>query len=247
MEEDLLKKRIMELRKRADFSCYPVFTDFLTLSEVQCAKNVLNGCKFQFFGGIADCERVMLGIASEEAALSEQDFPITCLRISPKNRRFAEKLSHRDILGSVLGLGLERSVIGDIFLKDTDAYLFCCERMESFLSEQLTQVRHTQVSCERFSLSEIAIEREFKEFTRSVAAVRMDAIAAAAFHVSRSTAAADIPSGKLFLNGKEILSPSTIVKEGDVISYRGLGKVKLKTIGALTKKGRISVTFLQYQ
>lgn len=247
MEEELLKKRIMELRKRATFSSYTVFTDFLTLSEVQCAKTVLNGCNHMFFGGIADCERVMLGIASDEAEIDPQEFPISGIKISPKNSKFAETLSHRDILGSVLGLGLERYVIGDIFLKDNVAYLFCSDKIEPFLLDQLTQVRHTQVVCEHFLPSEGEFQREFKEITASVAAVRIDAIAAAAFHVSRSTAASDIPSGKVFLNGKEVSSPSVLVKEGDVISYRGQGKARLKTIGSMTKKGRISVTLEQYQ
>lgn len=247
MEDELLKKRIMELRKRAMFSNYIIFTDFMTLSEVACAKTVLNGCNHMFYGGADDCERVMLGIASEETEILPQNFPICGVKISPKSPKFAEKLSHRDILGSVLGLGLERFVIGDIFLKDNVAYLFCTEKIEQFLLEQLTQVRHTQVVCEPFSKEESGFEREFKSVSASVSALRIDAIVAACFPVSRSTAASDIPSGKIFLNGKEILSPSVQVKEGDVISYRGYGKARLKSVGSLTKKGRITVTLEQYQ
>lgn len=247
MEDELLKKRVMELRKRALFGGYAVFTDFLACSEIQCAKTVTSGSSHMFYGGSQDAERVMLGIAPEGVELLPEEFPIRCMKISPKNAKFSEHLTHRDILGSVLGLGIERGVVGDIYFKDADAYVFCHEKIMPFLLEHLTQVRHTKVSCTEVSLAKETFQREFQEFVRSVAALRLDAVAAAAFNVSRNTAAADIASGRLFLNGRETLSPSVTIKEEDVISYRGIGKARLKSVGALTRKGRISVTFEKYK
>jgi len=247
MEDTLLKKRILELRKRTDYAYQTEFTDFLTLSEIETAKSVLNGANYMFYGGMADAERQMLCIAPEDIEITPEQFPICGMRIVPKSLKFAENLSHRDVLGSVLGLGLERSVIGDIYLKDKEAYLLCVERITPFLEEQLTLVRHTKVACTRAKAEDNEFEQEFRVVERTVSANRIDAIAAAAFGISRSSTATAISSGKVFINGREITSPSVQVKEGDVISFRGEGKARLKELGGLTKKGRILITLERYQ
>lgn len=247
MDEPLLKKRISELRKRAEFSYCTEFTDFLTLSEIETAKSVLNGANYLFFGGVPDAERQMLCIAHSDMEISTEDFPIRGMRISPKSIKFATEFSHRDVLGSVLGLGLERNVIGDIFVKGKEAYLFCSEHIAEFLTEQLTQVRHTNVVCYIEEATEAEFKKEYHEFSRTVSAIRLDTVVAVAFGISRSSAATGISGGKVFINGRESLSASASVKEQDVISFRGLGKARLKEIGSLTKKGRISVILERYQ
>lgn len=243
----MLKKRVSELRKRADFSYQTEFTDFLTLGEIETAKSVLHGANHRFYGGLPDAERQMLCIAPEDVEITPELFPICGMRIIPKSLKFAENLSHRDVLGSVLGLGLERSVIGDIYVKDKEAYLLCSERIATFLEEQFTQVRHTKVSCTLAEAEENEFEREFRSIARTVSTNRIDAVAAAAFGISRSSTATAISGGRVFINGREISSPSIQVKEGDVISFRGEGKARLKEIGGLTKKGRISITLERYQ
>ena len=247
MDELLLKKRITELRKRVEFSYGTEFTDFLTLSEIETAKSVLSGSNYMFFGGYDDTERQMLCIASEDITITPEMFPITGIKIVPKNVKFSETFSHRDILGSVLGLGLERDVIGDIFVKEKEAFLLCVERIATFLTEHLEQVRHTNVLCRIEQTEDDSFKKEFQVFSRTVSAIRIDAVAAAAFGVSRSSAASAVSGGKIFLNGREITSPSASVKELDVLSFRGQGKARLKEIGNLTKKGRIVVTIERYQ
>ncbi len=247
MDEQLLKKRILELRKRAEFSYRTEFTDFLTLSEIDTAKTVLNGSNHWFYGGLADTERQMLCIAPEDITITPELFPICGVRIMPKHIKFAGDFSHRDVLGSVLGLGLERDVIGDIFIKEKDAYVLCAEHIADYLTEQLTQIRHTNVVCKIETAEDSEFTKEFQVISRTVSAIRLDSVAAAAFGVSRSSAATAISGGKIFINGKEITSAATQVKEQDVISFRGLGKAKLKEIGSLTKKGRIAITIERYQ
>lgn len=247
MDELLFKKRITELRKRAEFSYRTEFTDFLTLSEIETAKTVLHGANYMFYGGLADTERCMLCVAHEEIEITPELFPICGVLIQPKNVKFAESFSHRDVLGSVLGLGLERDVIGDIFIKEKAAFLLCTERIGSFLTEQLVQVRHTNVVCKVSEATEQEFQKEYQEVSRTVSAIRIDTIAAAAFGISRSSATTAVSAGKVFINGREITTPSTPVKEGDVISFRGLGKAKLKEVGGLTKKGRITVSLERYR
>lgn len=246
MDENLFKKRISELRKRAEYSYQTEFTDFLTLSEITVAKTVLPGANYLFYGGHPDTERQMLCIAPETQEITPELFPICGIQITPKNIKFAAEFSHRDVLGSVLALGLERDVIGDIFVKDKSAYLLCSERIADFITEQLQQIRHTNVVC-TIAREETSFSKEFLSVSRTVSAIRIDSITAAAFGISRTTAATAISGGKVFVNGREIISPSASLKEQDVISVRGIGKARLKEIGSLTKKGRILVTLERYQ
>ena len=150
----------------------------------------------------------MLCIAHADIEILPESFPICGIRISPKNIKFASGFSHRDVLGSVLGLGLERDVIGDIFVKDKEAYLFCAEHISSFLTEQLTQVRHTNVVCCIAEAEASDFAKEYQVVSRTVSSIRIDAIAAAAFGISRSSAATGISGGKVFINGREITSPA---------------------------------------
>lgn len=247
MDDVLLKKRIAELRKRAEFSYRTECTDFLTLSEIETAKSVLNGCNYRFFGGMEDTERQMLCIAHEDIEITDEIFPVTGILVTPKSVKFSEDFSHRDVLGSVLGLGLQRDVIGDIFVSEKEAFILCTEQISEFILDNLLKVRHTNVICKRVKAEETSFKKEFKMIERTVSAIRIDTICAAAFGLSRSSAATAISAGKVFINGKEISSPSSGVKEEDVISFRGEGKARLKKIGGLTKKGRISVTLERYQ
>lgn len=247
MDDVLLKKRIAELRKRAEFSYRTEYTDFLTLSEIETAKSVLNGSNYRFYGGMEDTERQMLCIAHEDIEIIDEVFPITGILVTPKSIKFSEDFSHRDVLGSVLGLGLQREVIGDIFVSEKEAFILCTEQISDFILDNLVKVRHTNVVCKRVKAEETAFKKEFKVIERTVSAIRIDTICAVAFGLSRSSAATAISAGKVFINGREICSPSFGVKEEDVISFRGEGKARLKEIGGLTKKGRISVTLERYQ
>ena len=243
----MFKKRIGELRKRAEFSYRTEYTDFLTLSEIETAKTVLSGCNHRFFGGMEDTERQMLCIAHDDIEITDASFPITGIVVTPKSVKFSEDFSHRDVLGSVLGLGLQRDVIGDIFIREKEAYILCTESISDYILDNLSKIRHTNVLCTKRVAEETSFKKEFKIVERTVSAIRLDTICAAGFGLSRSSVANAISAGKVFINGREVLSPSNNVKESDVISFRGEGKARLKEIGGTTKKGRISVTLERYQ
>lgn len=87
------------------------------------------------YGGFDGAERVMVafGPAPEPA-----DYPITCLHIAPKQEKFAEELTHRDYLGTLMGLGLERRVLGDILPCGKGAYLFAPQAWRSILRPNCT-------------------------------------------------------------------------------------------------------------
>ena len=102
------------------------------------------GVNVRLFGGYEHAERQMAAFFPPSLSF-DWEYPIDCLKLSPKALRFSEDLGHRDYLGAVLNLGVDRSVVGDILLKDKEAWLFCQHKMSDFFIENLTRVRHTMV------------------------------------------------------------------------------------------------------
>ena len=148
-ETELLKKRFAELSNKSYNAGIFTFTDFLGLAEqavFETVKRQLGGVKYTAFGGADGAERVMLRFGDVGDLGYEVPFPITALKISPKDKKFAEKLTHRDFLGALLNLGIERSCLGDIVITDNEGYLFCKENIAEYLASELFRVRRTEVT-----------------------------------------------------------------------------------------------------
>lgn len=250
-EEQLLRRRFMDLAHTADSRGITVFSDFLNLNEQNIfisIKQELPMIKYFAYGGFKDAERKILCFCGYEWMTDHKDiaFPIECVRILPLSQKFSDTFSHRDFLGAVLNLGLDRSKLGDILLQDNAGYLFCSSSIAGFITEQLTRVRHTMVSASVIGGKEFVYSPKFKEITGTVSSVRLDSILSAAFHSSRSSLTGLIAGGKVFVNSKQILSNSYVPADNDVVSVRGLGKFIYAGSTHQTKKGRFSVKILLY-
>lgn len=248
-EEQLLRKRIQELAETCFKRDIPTNTDFLNLSEQTIFQNVsgiLPSVRYILSGGFESSERkVVCFLPSYEEELMIP--PFDCLKISPVNRKFAEELTHRDYLGAIMNLGIERSMLGDIVLKDGNAYVFVLKKMSRYLEENLTTIRHTTVTSEMIEEAGEILRPEFEEITGTVSSVRLDSIVALCGRLSRTKAAAYIEAEKVYINGQITTNVSRSLKDGEVISVRGIGKFKFDSAGGQTKKGRIVVTLLRYK
>ena len=149
-EYDLLRKRFVELSRTADSDCYFTFTDFLGLAEQAALNEVQRELRspMSTFGGAEGAERVIVRFGNPDEIGYDAEFPIVCLKISPKAPKFADKLTHRDFLGALLNLGIERAVLGDIAIIDNVAYLFAKDRIAEFIRDSLERVKHTDVKVE---------------------------------------------------------------------------------------------------
>ena len=224
------------------------FTDFLNLNE----QNILHTLPkdslytgYILFGGYASAERQMAAFIPD--ALSyEWTYPISCLEIRPLNEKFFEPLNHRDYLGAILNLGIERLKLGDLVVKEKSAYVFCSEKMSDFICRELNRIRHTSVICQMIPPGDFSFSPNTEMIRGTVASVRLDSVLALAFRTSRSSLVGLIESGKVFVNGKMIVSNGYTLKEKDVVSARGLGKFRYTGTAAQTKKGRIYVEIEKY-
>lgn len=247
-DELLLYKRLKELSTNTYNRRINTYSNFLNLNEINifyCIIKELPNVNYILYGGHEDAERRIVGFYLDESfAISE--FPISCIKILPRSKKFSDSLNHRDFLGAVLNLGIERAKVGDILIQECEGFLFIDHTLKNFIIDNLTKIKHTQVMCIEVDLDMISIKPSFKEITKTVASPRLDSILSVAFNTSRSGLTAYVSTGKVYVNGKVITSNSYQLKEGDVVSVRSLGKFIYKQMTNQTKKGRYYVTLQKY-
>ncbi len=246
-EEQILINRLSDLANMAYQRNIPMFSDFLNLNEqsiLESQKNTMPPVSISTVGGYNLAERKIAAFLPAYSDLDEM-LPIVTLKIKPLSEKFAENLNHRDFLGAIMNLGIERCKIGDIIVSDNDAYIFCMEQMAQYIVDNLTRVRHTPVMVE-FSVMDEASEVQYEEISGSIASVRLDSVLALCFSASRSSLISIIEAGKVFVNGKTITTNSYNLKEDDIVSARGYGKFQFKGVSGQTKKGRFIATVHKY-
>lgn len=245
-EDRVLVNEILDYAKACKSGYNFRHTDFLDPRQQKIAEDILNLHKdlcCGFFGGIEASERAVCIIHEENYELIKEDIPITLLSISwSKNSR---KLTHRDFLGSIMGCGIKREKIGDIILDEDKAYVACMSDISKYLLYNLNKVGSTTVS---ISEAKVALKKkeEVKIITSTVASLRLDCLISTGFGVSRAKAAEIIKSGKVKVNWEDAAGSSKEIKQGDVISLRGRGRIVLEEVSGTTKKDRIRIVIKKY-
>ena len=249
-EEQLFRNRITELAERSYGKGIYTFTDFLSLSEQSIVIEMQREISYaypSFFGGADFCERRILRFGDEDELGYDEQYPIYAVEVAPAAPAFASPLTHRDFLGAILNLGIDRSVIGDIAIdRDTNtAYVFCLESISDFLAENLVKVKREGVKCRIiYELSELpqGIEPRLERKNLSVASARVDAVLSAAWNISRTDSSDAVKAGLVFVNQRLCMSPSDNLKEGDLVSLRGRGRFIYIGVNYVSRKGRDNIS-----
>lgn len=236
--DELFRRRLLDLSGRSERSGIITHTAFLTPEEQAETEDFFRRRPETpfFFGGYEGAERRMAFFLPD----GEEDTKafIECLRITGD----VGSLAHRDYLGAVLSLGLEREAVGDILPGET-GYLFCEPAAAAVIERELIKIGRQNVKAAYASAEQMPVpEARVKELRFTVRSLRLDAVAAGLFSLSRSETAERIERGDCSMNHRPVLKPDAAVKEGDTIILRGEGKGTLKEIGGHTKKDRIFIT-----
>ena len=189
MEKDeFFLKRIRELANLSYQRDIVTFSDFLNLNE----QNMVSSLKRQFpqivmetFGGYENAERQMVAFHPDALAFT-WEYPIDCLKIEPKAIKFSESLTHRDYLGALLNLGIERSVIGDIVVQEKAAWFFCQNKMTDFFLDNLCRVRHTNILITKVDDPDELPRPKLEAINGTCASVRLDSLISLAFKASEA-------------------------------------------------------------
>lgn len=260
-EEQYLRKHLIDLSRRAENKNIVTYSNFLNLNEIsilcQTAKELYGS--YALFGGYEHAERKMAAFlpnchypAQSESLDNEAIFsaparyPISAIRLIPLHQKFAEMLTHRDILGSIMELGIKREMLGDIVVKDTNAVVLCTDSICDYLIDNCHQVRHTMIRCEKISISDFTYEPSFVEKDGIIASFRLDTIIADVCKLTRSHAQKIISEGNAFINSQKILNNDHICRNGDILSVRHYGKYIIETSDKTTRKGKIKYRYKIY-
>lgn len=197
---------------------------------------------YLFFGGYGNSERKMLGLFFDEPC--EDCFPISAVEFS---FRKCDKLTHRDFLGALMSLGIERETVGDILVENGRAVVFVKTELSDYIMSQISKVGSVGVKVDDADLSKLPQGRGFEEKTYIVSSLRLDNIVAAVCRLSREKTRTVIMADSVCVNFEETKNVSLNLKEDDVFTIRGKGKFVLKSILGTTGKGRIRISVIHYK
>jgi len=239
-----------------------VSSNFMDPHQRSLAKRLLTGSSitYSFDGGYDGAERAVCLFVPEYLNTSDQttaslrevliqsgQYPIRLHRVQHDESKYVNILTHRDYLGALMNLGIRRETLGDILVHRGFAQIMVLDKMADNIIGSLTQVSNASVRVEEEDILTVeAVNPEVKVVKATVASLRLDAVLAEGFSLSRGDAAAYIKAGKVALNFEECLSPDARVAEGCTISLRGMGRMVLEEVGGLSKKNRMFITIKRF-
>ena len=247
-EQELCRKRLIDLSRQANRRGVVLFSDFLGLNELNIYHQTshLFETRTESFGGAAHAERQIVAFLPD-ALYYEWEYPIAALHILPAHPKFAESFGHRDVLGAVMNLGIDRGKVGDILIGDGEAYILCHESVAGYFAEHLDRIRNTAVKLLPCPLEELTVHREFEEHEGIISSNRLDALIACVYRLSRSQSLVLFRQEKVFVDGKLMTDPAHSCSAGNVVSVRGFGRFVYQSDYGETGKGRLKIRYQIYK
>ena len=243
MNDDIFIRKIEDVFRLLEKYHSARFSRFLDEQEQAKLRQegILGGV---LFGGYPLAERKMFGAFPDWQEPCEEEFPIKILRITKK---YEKEINHRNYLGTILSLGIERDMIGDILVDDKGASVFVSRDIAEFIKDNIKKVSGVGVDISEVDIKSLKIpQKQFELMDIIAASMRIDACVAALLNVSRKDAKNLILSGKVMVNHLEPKSEDTKITEGDLLSVRGFGRAEIYEIGNKTRSDRIHITVKKY-
>lgn len=243
--DEYLIAHLNDLKESSLKNDYFVFSNFLSLQEQAYLKRkephlLVDGVLFPN----DEKERKILCFNSSYASIEESiDLlkPIALLKIYPKNQKFAETISHRDVLGALLSLGIKREMIGDIYVDSKTAYAYVISSIIEEIKTNLASIKRNQIKIEILNSLDCPIKTEYIEKTISVSSNRIDSIISEVFSMSREVAKKHIEAGDVYSNEHDSIKNDISLMENEIISVRGYGRFcYIGEIGT-SKKGKLRI------
>lgn len=248
-EEQILKGRLSDLAKRAYTQNIYTYSNFLSPAELALFEDIrsdISYIHYECFGGNELCERQIIEFGSEEEFGYPGIFPISVIKVTPLLAKFSDDLNHRDFLGALMHLGIERDTLGDILIKEKTAYIFCLDSIADYICKELLKVKHTNVKCEITDMDIPALKPTLVDLEFPVSSLRLDGILASLLKCSRKEALTLFEEKRVTLNGRVTGRNSITLKDGDIFSVRGYGKYVFDHAGGNTRKGKTYVHVKKY-
>ncbi len=242
MDIKLLPARVGDMLLLCQKTSVPKFLGFLTPTEAaSAAASLKNTDKFCFFGGYEGAERTYLCLMPDWC--DEPFFPITAITLT---YRKGDRLSHRDFLGALMALGINRETIGDILIEDGRAVVFAADDIADFIMTQITKIGSVGVTLQKGYTEPLPNTATVLSLSDTVASLRIDCVIAALCGFSRGASADAVADGRVSVNSVAVSKTTLCVKPNDVITVRQKGRFKITACDEYSKKGRIILKYEKY-
>ena len=246
-DERLLLGRVWDKYEQCRRRNIPVVTGFLSPAEQELVRRLMGALDVRegwlLWGGYDTAQRRQAHFLPDWQ--TEPDFEaVAALRAT-----FYEpnSLTHRDVLGSLMGLGVTRESVGDILVAEQSVDVLVTEPVRRFLLDSWDSAGRVRLKVQSIDPTELQVPEEKVKLLRdTVSSLRLDSVLSVGFSLSRSKAAEAVTSGKVQVNWADWQKPDRRVVQGDVLTLRGLGKCVLEEVGNQTKKGRVFITVKRY-
>lgn len=250
-EDRVVLARVLDRADQAQNRGIPTATDFLSPQQQVQAMELLYQAgvpetDYVRLGGYEGAERRLILFLPDwlEPEEAESQSPIRAIRAA---FRAEDKLTHRDFLGSLMGMGIVREKIGDILVGETSCDLLVLDSVADYLRTNWETAGRAHLKLTEVELCNLHIPKiQCQEVRDTVSSLRLDAVAATGFKLARGKTAALVESGKVQVNWAVCQKSDRLLEEGDVVSARGFGKFELAEVGGVTRKDRISILVKRY-
>ncbi len=255
--KELIESRINDLINESIKNNYLTSTKFLSLSEQNYALEKIkkenyynNEIDIILFGGNLESDRKKIYFIPKFYNYNIEDIKtlkdIVILKIEPKNNKFSDLISHRDVLGSLMNLNYNRNLFGDIIIKDNISYVYIEKDISEDIKNNLTMIKHTSIKTSIYDISSLDLKLNFKEILINVSSLRIDSVIKEVFKISRIDSQNLINNDFVFINGNLINNQSYILKENDRVSVKSKGKFIYLNIKNKSKKDRLFLNIKLY-
>lgn len=241
------ENRFIELSSKAynkNIITHSSFLNVLELEEFSKAKSKLKS-NFNLVGGIENAERKVAIFFENEDNVKLSDI-ISYIKISPVSLKFGEVLSHKNYLGALMNLGIERNTIGDILINEKDAYVICLTSISNYIIDNLKSVNKTMVNVNLIDELPTFLKIKLKEVLISSPSNRLDAIISKLYGLSRNACNKMFTERSVFVNDKLCLNNSYFLKNDDIVSVRYYGRFCFIEEKQKTKKGNYVYLIKKY-
>lgn len=247
--ERVLLSRVWDQMEAARTRGQAQHTHFLSPDEQGAVRRLAEAAgepEFHFCGGYDQAQRQIAVFLPDWLAWEDYD-PSEDLAALRTVWSAHDHLTHRDLLGALMGQGIKREVLGDLLVGPESCDLLVLREMAPYLLQSFQSAGRAKLRVEEVPLAHLHIPvQEVRRIRDTVSSLRLDAVAAVGFSLSRSKMADLVRAGRVTVNWQATERTDQAVQEGDVISCRGLGRCRVAEIGGLSRKGRINLTMERY-
>lgn len=243
MDTELLVARISDVADICEKTARPKFMGFLSPEQSVLAERLLSkrSIKYSFFGGYTEAQRVVLGCFPDWC--EDFNFPVTAVTFS---YRKSNTLYHKDFLGSLMALGIKRETVGDILIEDGRTVAFLLDEISDYVMSEIRKIGRIGVELKIGFTEPLPMQNELREFTETVASLRLDCVVSAVAGLSRGVSEQKIEDGLVSVNSVVVQKTTKILCDGDILTVRGSGKFIIDSTSLRSKKDRIILKYRKY-